>query len=363
MDAIWTSTWDSEIINLIKFFMQTSYKKAIIFLNGVNCKINTPEVLDTIKYSLNCLKIPYEIYKEHRNGFRVLKDDMNQDGVLYILNDSAAYHLCKKPNILMTRCPVWVQSTAKPNTIGVFTRELLLGHGAEFIACIARNTPVAQPYDLRAPQNYILVNDYESDDLDAIARNGLAAISWRILAAKDIHAKVLLQKSDDPGLPKVNNILEEGIRMMDHPDDILIFINRDICLIPEATTIIRNYMENYGIDAVSARRVDVEEYKMHSFDELQKKQPFAGIDLFAFKTNSPILKNIVPVDLYIGKYFWDTYWNVMINHELPYNIIYHILHDSEWKEDLSNEYNVHNNQTVHRHLASVAFNYNNSRRI
>ena len=343
--------------------MQTNYKKAVIFLDGVNCKIKTPEVFETISYSLNCLKIPYEFYREHKNGFKLLKEDMNQDGVLYILNDSVAYHLCEKPNILMTRSPIWVQSTVKPNTIGVFTKEMLVGHSAEFIACIARNTPVTQPSDLMAPHNYILVNDYESDDLDAVARNGLAAISWRIMSAKDIHAKVIFQKSEEPGLPKVNEILREGLEVMEHPDDIIMFTNRDICMVPEATSIIRNYMENYGIDAVSARRVDVDEYRMHTFDELREKPPFAGIDLFAFKKDAPILKDILKVDLYIGKYFWDTYWNVMINHELPYNILYHINHDSEWKEDLNNQYNVHNNKTVHENLAYIPFNYNNSKRI
>ena len=340
-----------------------NYKKAIIFLDGVNCKIKSPEVMEAISYSLSRLRIPYETYSEHKEGFTKLKADMNQDGVLYILNDSAAYHLCEKPNILMTRSPIWVQSTVKPNTIGVFTREMLLGHEAEFIACIARNKPVSQPYDLMAPKNYILVNDYESDDLDAVARNGLAAISWRLMAAKDIHAKVLFQKSETPGLPKVNEILKEGLEVMEHPDDIIIFINRDICMVPEATSIIRNYMENYNIDAVSARRVDVEEYKVHSFDEIKNKKPFVGIDLFAFKRNAPILKDILPVDLYIGKYFWDTYWNVMINHELPYNIIYHINHDSEWKEDLDNKFNVHNKTVVHEHLINIPFNYNNSKRI
>jgi hypothetical protein len=245
----------------------------------------------------------------------------------------------------------------------VFTKEMLIGHPAEFIACIARNTPVVQPSDLMAPHNYILVNDYESNDLDAVARNGLAAISWRIMSAKDIHTKVLFQKSEEPGLPKVNEILREGLEAMEHPDDIIMFTNRDICMVPEATSIIRNYMENYGIDAVSARRVDVEEYRMHTFSEIQEKPQFVGIDLFAFKKDSPILKNILSVDLYIGKYFWDTYWNVMINHEIPYNILYHINHDSEWKEDLENEYNVHNKKTVHENLSHIAFNYNNSKRI
>ncbi len=343
--------------------MHNTYNKAIIFLNGVNCKNNTIDVLEAITNSLKKLQLPYEIYQENQNGFKSLQKDMNQPNTLYILNDSVAYHLCEKPNILITRSPVWVQSTVKPCTIGVFIKEMLIGHEDELIACIARNKQVAQPHDIYAPKNYILVNEYNNEDLDVIARNGLAAISWRILSAKDIHAKVLFHFADDFDIPKVNDILREGIEVMNHPDDIIIFINRDICMVPEATTIIRNYMENYNIDAVSARRVDIPDYRMYSFDALQKMPVYAGIDLFAFKKSSKTLQDILNVDLFIGHYFWDTYWNVKINHELPYNIIYHLRHDSDWQKDMLNPYNEHNKKTVHQHLSDTVFNYENSKKI
>ena len=122
-------------------------------------------------------------------------------------------------------------------------------------------------------------------------------------------------------------------------------------------------MENYCIDAVSARRVDIEDYKLYTFDSLQKMPPYAGIDLFAFKKSSPVLQDILSVDLYIGHYFWDTYWNVKINHELPYNVIYHVKHDSDWQKDLDNPYNAHNKTAVHKHLSDTVFNYANSKKI
>jgi len=134
-------------------------------------------------------------------------------------------------------------------------------------------------------------------------------------------------------------------------------------LVPEATTIIRNYMENHNIDAISSRRVDVSEYKLFSFFEIKDQRPFVGIDLFAFKKTSKLLEKILPVDLFIGHYYWDTYWNCIINHELPYNICYHIEHASEWSENIDKHENKHNMEMAHRHLQGIEFEYQDSKRL
>jgi hypothetical protein len=342
--------------------MQTDYKKALIFLDGVNAKNSNSEIMESLVYCFNALHIPFQFVKENREGFVKFQELLNQEDTLYVLNDSACFHICDKPNILLTRSPLWVQSTVQKNTIGVFTNETLVGSESEFIACIARNTPVMQPADLYAPHNYILTSEYESTNLDTIARNGIAATSWRILAAQDIHSEVLFQKPEKDEIPFVNKILEEGLESLERDDDIIIFINRDICLVPQATTIIRNYMENHHLDAISARRVDVDEYRVHSYEEIKSKPQFVGIDLFAFKRNATVLEKILPIDLYIGKYFWDTYWNVCINHELPYNIAYHIKHESDWMNNVNSPENTHNREHTHLNLDGVTFSYSNSKR-
>jgi hypothetical protein len=113
-----------------------NYKKAIVALDGTSSKINNKEILNNIRYSLNALQIPFEVYKSHSDGFKKLQKDMNQDDTLYILNDSLQFHLCEKPNIIISRSTPWVQATPKSCTIGVFTQEMISHEVSQLIACI-----------------------------------------------------------------------------------------------------------------------------------------------------------------------------------------------------------------------------------
>jgi len=204
-----------------------NFKKAIIALDGSSSKIDNKSILINIRYALNALHIPFEIYKTHTDGFAKLRDDMNQEDTLYIVNDSLQFHLCDKPNILIARNVPWIQATPKTSTIGVFCQEMIAYEASQLIACISRNTPVRQHYDLNAATTYILVNEYQTKETHTMGRYGLAAFSWSILMTNDVHAKLLLPFSN--GWPMVNEMLQEGIECFSHPDDLLLIINRDIC--------------------------------------------------------------------------------------------------------------------------------------
>lgn len=326
-----------------------NFKKAVVALDGSSSKITDKNILINIRYALNSLGIPFEIYKPHTDGFKRLHRDMNQEDTLYILNDSLQFHLCEKPNILISRSAPWVQATPKPSTIGIFTQEMISHDAAQMIACIAKNTSVRQQYDLNRATTYILVNDYQVTETHTLGRYGFAAYSWSKLCTMDIHASLLLHSCE--GWPKVNEMLADGVSCFSHPDDLLIIMNRDICLVPEATGILRAHMDSHNLDACYAKRVDVNTEGLLSFRDIKDVQEYEGIDLFAFRPNSSCIKDLINVPLLLGRVAWDNFWADKIKHKLPYNICYHLPHGSEWTTDIGkngNEENyvaIYNNST------------------
>lgn len=318
-----------------------NFKKAIIALDGSSSKIDNKNILINIRYALNALHIPFEIYKPHTDGFVKLRDDMNQEDTLYIVNDSLQFHLCDKPHVLIARSVPWVQSTPKLTTIGIFCQEMIAYEASQLIACISRNTPVRQHYDLNAATTYILVNEYQTKETHTMGRYGLAAFSWSNLMTNDVHSELLLHSSEE--WPLVNDMLQDGISCFSHPDDILIIINRDICLVPEATAILRNYMDTHNIDSCYAKRVDCVTDGILKFNQITKIKEYDGIDLFAFRPNAPCISELINVPLKLGRVAWDNFWADRIKNKLPYNICYHFPHSAEWTTSASfddNKYNM-----------------------
>jgi hypothetical protein len=317
-----------------------NYKKAIIALDGASSKIENKAVLINIRYALNALQIPFEIYKAHTDGFIKFRDDMNQEDTLYILNDSLQFHLCDKPSILIARSVPWVQATPKPTTIGVFTQDVIAFEPSQLIACIGRNTPVRQHHDLNAAATYILVNEYQTQETHTMGRYGLASFSWSKMMTNDVHSKLLLHSSE--GWPLVSDMLQDGISCFSHPDDILIIMNRDICLVPEATAILRNHMDTHNIDACYAKRVDCISDGILKFSEICSLPEYEGIDLFAFRPNASCIAELINVPLKLGRVAWDNFWADRIKHKLPYNICYHFPHGAEWTTPSGFEDNKYN---------------------
>lgn len=324
-----------------------NFKKAIIALNGSSSKISNDNILINIRYALNALQIPFEVYHGKERGFAVLQQDMNQDDTLYILNDSLQYHLCDKPNIIISRSTPWVQSSPKPSTIGQFSQEMIAHEPSQLIACIARNKPMRQHFDGRAASTYILANDYQTMDTDALGRYGFASYSWKRLTHLDIHAKVILHNCD--GWPMVNEMLAEGLTCFQHPDDLLVIINRDICLVPEATAILRNHMDTHNIDECYAKRVDVCFESLVRFADIANIKDYLGIDLFAFRPTSVVARELTTVPLMLGRVAWDSFWADRIKNKLPYNICYHEPHGSEWTTQDGKEGNYFNIRSIAQH--------------
>jgi hypothetical protein len=321
------------------------FKKAIIALDGSSSKITDKNILINTRYALSSLGIPFEVYKPHTNGFKKLQEDMNQEDTLYVLNDSLQYHLCEKPHILIARSHPWVQATPKSSTIGIFCQEMIGHDASQMIACIAKNAPVRQHYDLNRATTYILVNEYQTQETHTMGRYGLASYSWSRLCNFDIHASILLHSSDE--WPKVNDMLSDGVSCFSHPDDILIIMNRDICLVPEATGIIRAHMDTHNLDACYAKRVDVATDGLLSFNDIKNMPEYEGMDLFAFRPHAKCIPLLLQAPLLLGRVAWDNFWADKIGNKLPYNICYHIPHESEWTSSKGHDGNEENYRVIH----------------
>ena len=334
------------------------FNRVIINLDGHSSKVVKAEaILINIVASLRMLDIPYEIYKPHRKGFKVLQNDMNQPNVLYILNDSLQYHLCDKPCILLTRSIPWVQSAPKKNTIGVITQEMIVTDRTFLMALIHRNKPVRQFADQYAAKTYLVANDFFHPNMDVMHRNSMAMISWNHLSKKDIHFSVSFHKSE--GLPYVNEILRDGLELLSHPDDLLIITNRDICLVNESTAIIRAYMDSLNLSACYAKRVEVGVIPSPlSFDDIQKGDVAPGLDLFVFRADAPCLQELIETNLYLGREGWDSFWADRIQYEMPFRVCYHQIHHSEWTTESAKKENIYNICTISQKDVSFVVSYN-----
>lgn len=321
-----------------------NYNRVIIHLDGTSSAlVEYDQILDNIIHALRLLQLPFEIYESHNEGFKKLKDDMNQDNVLYILNDSLQYHLCEKPCIIISRSTPWVMSSAKPNCIGRLTQEMIQINITCLMAIIYRNKQMRQEFDGKSAFTHLICNTYESDKLETIGRFGIAAYSWHITSLSDIHLKINFITDDDAkDLPRVNEILKQGLELCEHPDDIVVMVNRDICLVKEATGIIRAFMDSQDIDACYAHRVDIKYTGLLQFKDLIGRQGYSGIDLFAFRANAKCLKEILSTDLLLARVGWDSFWASKIEYRVPFNICYHFPHNNEWTTDKGNDGNIFN---------------------
>lgn len=322
------------------------FNKAVINIDGHSSKVvHQEDILINIVASLRMLGIAYEIYKPHRNGFRVLKEDMNQPDTLYILNDSLQYHLCDMPCILLTRSIPWVQAAPKENTIGIITQEMILTDRSFLMALIHRNKPMRQFADNFAAKTYLVANDYFNPNMDVMHRHSMAMISWNHLSKKDIHFSVSFHTSDS--LPMVNDILKDGLELLSHQDDLLIITNRDICLTDESTAIIRAYMDSLHLSSCYAKRAEVN-YIPHqlSFADIQQYPYAPGVDLFIFRKDDSCINELLDVPLYLGRVGWDTFWADRIKHELPFKVCYHQIHHSDWSTKKGEKENIHNACTI-----------------
>jgi hypothetical protein len=324
------------------------FKKAIIYLDGVSSWIhNLIMVRKNIYDCLRALNIEYEEYENNMGGFSNLKKDFNnKDGVLYIVCDSLVYHLCdNSPVIIISRSLSWAQSSPKKNCIGRLTQEQIEQDWSELAALISLNKPIRQFYDHKAANEFLVYNEYDAKNTDEFYRNSMASASWARLASLEYHTKLSPYKEENDALPFVGNMLKAGLSLSSHPDDLIILINRDICLVKESIGIIRSFMDSRNINHCYSHRVNIPYTSHLDFGAIKEMPHDWGVDMFIFRPESPVIEQLCSVNLYLGRTDWDNYWASIVKNRLPYNISYHFPHVGEWKANLD-EKNVHNQQTI-----------------
>jgi len=322
-----------------------NFKKAVVYLDGVSSLIkDLISVRKNIYDCLTALGIPYEIYENQEQGFIQLRNDFNRPDTLYIVCDSLVYHLCdSSPVIIISRSISWAQSSPKPNCIGRLTQEQISQDWQELAGMIYRKKPIRQFHDHKSARNLIIYNEYHPKTTEEFYRNSMASASWARLASVEYHTELFAYEEN--GLPFVHSLLSEGVALSTHPDDLIIILNRDICLTVEAIGIIRAFMDSRNIDHCYSHRVNIPYSKQLDFKDIKNMPHDWGVDLFIFRPESPTIQILTKSDLYIGRTDWDNYWASVVKNRLPYNICYHFPHEGEWKLDLD-EKNIHNQQTI-----------------
>jgi len=330
--------------------------KAHIYLHGESSKIlKFNEVQQNIAKAMRCIGLDFEFIQPHTKGFKVLKEEVNQPDILYIFNDSTPYHLSDAPCILLSRFQPWVWANPKPNCLGRIVHDVMAVDYSELLGIIARNKPMRQISDHGPANNYLLFSEYVPGKLDELGRYGYAANTWRKLAIKDIHLGVFPYENrpllyQKPMPPFVNRMLASANEKMVYDDDIVILLNRDICLVPEATGIIRSFMESRNITACAARRIDGVFMMELNFEDLAEKKPYMGLDIFCFRKDAPEIKELAGVDLLLGSEGWDAAWNSVVKHILPFNVCYHVPHENIWQSESGAERNTFNRLAISKHF-------------
>lgn len=315
--------------------------KLYLSLNGESSKILHPDLIRAnVARGAAAAGLDFEDLTLEIDGIRDwkrLKTLLSRPGV-YVLNDSVGLHLgATNPYIQISRDLPWVTSTLDPNCIGLFTQAMLeTGQGVvDLTSSLTKQAPIAQ----KAPETFHMVNEYVSGDSETIARHGLAAASWgRVCHAGDIHYQ--FHFFDSQSLPHVWNIMEQ-LDQMAPAGALCIFTNRDICLVPEGPAIIKAFMANRGIDFAHAHRIDIHEFRLFDFRDLNGPES-AGKDLFCWIKGYLPPANSLHKNLMLGREGWDAEFGLLFGGtrtKIPYPVCYHLAHTSEWNTGGDNSHN------------------------
>jgi len=349
----------SQTKSLSQEYTPKQFSKAIVYLDGVSSGIYEPmyaNIKRNIIQGCRAMGLNVVEYQSKMDGFKQLEIDMNQPDTVLITNDSLPYHLCNQsPVIVISRSIQWAQSTPKPNCIGRLTQEMIDNDYSELVAMIGRNKPMRQFHNHKEANTILAYSDYTPNDISVLGRHAMATASWAKLNSVDYH--VLFCPLQSEGLPFVGDVLKNAILECRHPDDIVIVLNKDICLVPESVGILRAFMDSRNIDECYSHRVDVE-FKNHlNFVDLKMDAHIWGIDFFAFRPSSKVIKKLIRTPLYIGRTDWDNYWASIVKNRLPYNISYHYPHISDWKleDGVIGEQNRHNQTKIMEAMPELMF--------
>jgi hypothetical protein len=328
--------------------------KVFLSMNGESSKIENPaQIRANVARAAAAAGMDFEDLSEQIEGIRGwenLKALMEEPGI-WVLNDSVMLHLAPKfPYVQISRDIPWVTSDLGPNCIGLFTQAML--ESMEGVLDLTHVLTRIQPVRQLSPVTIHMVNDYAPSDNGTIARHGLAAASWgHVCLHGDIHYQFQFFESDS--LPHVWNIMEQ-LDEMAPEGSLCMFTNRDICLTPESTSIIRAFMANRGLTMAHAHRVDVANFALHSTRELPATF-YPGKDLFCW------IKGCLPratgfhKNLVLGREGWDAAFGILfggVKSKIPYPVIYHLVHEAEWTVNKDNQHN----QIVLSHIGLPVMN-------
>lgn len=183
---------------------------------------------------------------------------------------------------------------------------------------------------------------------------------WEWLQSVDSNYEMLLypteknprtsktELGDTRALPFIKDIIDYGAKKA-LPNDIVIFTNSDVCLVPEALAAIRTQLET--MPACYSRRVDVDNaLPPLTLENLKGRKAHVGADLFAFRAEWwNAHKHEIP-DLLLSCEGWDAvarFWlrKHIKNPEMETPVIYHEIHRSFWArpeiihENVAQKYN------------------------
>lgn len=180
-----------------------------------------------------------------------------------------------------------------------------------------------------------------------------AQACWQWLATNDANYQTVLYATEDNprnsktvlgdtrALPFIKDIISYGAAKADS-NDILVFTNSDVCLVPEALSAIRAKLDKQP--ACYSRRVEVENaLPPRNLSDIVNIKAHVGADLFAFRAGWwETHKHEIP-DLLLSCEGWDAvarFWlrRHVKNPELNPPVIYHETHKSFWmKPDIIHE--------------------------
>jgi hypothetical protein len=281
-------------------------------------------------------------------GFDKIVDFIQQNPGFWVVNDTFLLHIFPDgfpwPHIQISRDVEWASATPQKRCCGIFTITMLESpQGTLDLAHSLTETGICP---ILNPKTYHLVNNYSPKDVDTVGRFGLAAASWSRISVADINYSFSFFEQED--LPYVWDILQACDD--NAPDGSLcIFTNRDICLVPESTAIIRAWLANRKIFTGFNSRVDMKTFSLPTHKDLYNAKQYAGIDTF-FWVQGHLPKPQIPHRQFLlGRETWDVAFKLLFKHKLPYNISFHLAHDSDWQHsDSAQSGNKHN-----QHLASL----------
>lgn len=267
--------------------------------------------------------------------------------------DTLTLHLAyatMTPTIAMSVETPWYQSEPRKHWLYrcTYPQSITDKHRAEIKRIIDEKDfalgRMIQPMPTPLSDEVIHVVDWFTGNTNDNKRIFNARRTWDAIAARDTNYRLVEHQlkegqrssrdiGDKKRVPYINDIIDFGAEQASD-DDIVVFTNSDVCLVPEALRQIRAKLAN--ADCCYSRRVDVQDNsKPMMLSDLKNQTAHVGADLFAMRAKFwRENRDAIPL-LYLSFEGWDwvcRHWmrTYELNPEMSPPIIYHGRHVSYW---------------------------------